>query len=374
MERRSKAQIMVHELILHLKSRPPLFLAPSDEMKDSLGLGNSLKKLVKHADFVRFLRLEVVPYRTVFPHAAVEEWRAIRQPQMARREEEERGPDGLKEKMVRVIRLMDPETDPETVWSDPRDEEEEEEEEEEDDDGEGAKRSSSSSSTPGVCDQSGWRLDRTVMRQVYDLLVARGARGITQQQLGAALGVTKLESRTLCRNLSRRGLTSTVMREQGRQRTSAYVASQFAHLSRDSEEAKVERRKLKEQLLRGAAARAGESPAKSPKKRSKEEEKEKEEGFRLSPSKSPRKDPDGGAAAVEDPEVSVSVSEQVMRNALRAAGAGKMAEPGQVRRRGRSLMVVMQWFPTHFMYTHTHPYTPRASRDPLCVRPPPSIT
>ncbi len=67
-----------------------------------MGLGNSLKKLTKHSDFTRFLRVEMVPYRQVHPDAPVGEWRAKRQQQQqeaAATEDEE----DVKEKMVREL-------------------------------------------------------------------------------------------------------------------------------------------------------------------------------------------------------------------------------------------------------------------------------
>ena len=44
------------------------------------------------------------------------------------------------------------------------------------------------------------------------------------------LGLTKLEARSICRNFERRDLVISVMKDQGRQRTTHFVAKKFAHL------------------------------------------------------------------------------------------------------------------------------------------------
>ena len=43
-------------------------------------------------------------------------------------------------------------------------------------------------------------------------------------------GLTKLEARSICRNFERRDLVISVMKDQGRQRTTHFVAKKFAHL------------------------------------------------------------------------------------------------------------------------------------------------
>ena len=52
-----------------------------------------------------------------------------------------------------------------------------------DDAGEGA-----SNSTPGVLDQSGWMVDRSMMWQAYAKVEEAGPEGLSQQELGQRLG------------------------------------------------------------------------------------------------------------------------------------------------------------------------------------------
>ena len=265
---------------------------------------------------------------------------------------------------MRVIRLLDPETDPDSVWNDDdggggggHDEDDGDEDDEvAAEDGVIIRSSSRPGLPPGVLDRSRWRHDKTTMRQAFDLLVKQGPRGLTQMQLSRSLGVNKLEARTLCRNFSRRELIFTVMREQDRrQRVAFYVAKQFEQVCAQSEVAKREGKKLSE-LVPGRwvhACYAGESqinytmcfrsvpvtPKSKGKSSKRKADAEDDEGFRPSPSKkTPRRDAPASSSRNDDnadgrggggdPEVRVSMSEQVIRNSLKAAGAGKLVSEG----------------------------------------------
>ena len=54
---------------------------------------------------------------------------------------------------------------------------------------------------------------------------------MSQQELGQRLGQGKLEARTICRNLDRRGLVVTIMKDIGRQRGTNFVAKKFETVS-----------------------------------------------------------------------------------------------------------------------------------------------
>ena len=58
MERKSKALILIHGLILFLKERPNC-LALYDDVREYLNIGSSFKKLFKHSDFAKFIRGDV---------------------------------------------------------------------------------------------------------------------------------------------------------------------------------------------------------------------------------------------------------------------------------------------------------------------------
>ena len=123
------------------------------------------------------------------------------------------------------------------------------EEEEDEEGGKGDQEALERGATPpGVLDQSGWVIDRTMMWQSYRLLESAGAEGLSQQQLGQKLGQGKLEARTICRNLLRRKLVVTVMKDIGRQRVTCYVARKWQHLSHGATQYRVEKDK-NDQLL-----------------------------------------------------------------------------------------------------------------------------
>ena len=54
---------------------------------------------------------------------------------------------------------------------------------------------------------------------------------MSQQELGQKLGHGKLEARTICRNLTRRGLVVTIMKDIGRQRVTNFVAKKYETVS-----------------------------------------------------------------------------------------------------------------------------------------------
>lgn len=66
-------------------------------------------------------------------------------------------------------------------------------------------------------------LDVPIMTQAFNAVDESGPNGLTQVELSKKLGMTKLQARTLCRNLLRRNLVSTFMNDVGRQRFYKYV-------------------------------------------------------------------------------------------------------------------------------------------------------
>eukprot|EP00094_Tigriopus_californicus_P009796 TCALIF_09445-PA protein Name:"Similar to Gtf3c1 General transcription factor 3C polypeptide 1 (Rattus norvegicus)" AED:0.03 eAED:0.04 QI:37/0.71/0.62/1/0.85/0.87/8/0/1945 len=229
-ERRSKALILIHSLIKYLKEKDS-HMAPYDEVRSYLNIGTSVKKLFKHTVFQRFIRGDIrVPYRALYPDATDLEWKS------KNKSPNDERPLQDKEKQVRVVQLINPEVDPESVWQDVRDEMDEDDEDLE----------------AGFIDQSKWKLTRSMMHQAYSLLEAMGPRGLSQQELGVQLGLGKLEARTICRNLERRNLVTILLHDQGRQRTTSFVAKKFEHLSVVSSEMEKEKKKLASLKAQGA--------------------------------------------------------------------------------------------------------------------------
>ena len=82
-----------------------------------------------------------------------------------------------------MVRLIDPEVDPNQIWQDST----------RDDDGDEAKTGGDSQTppvTPGILDQSRWALNKGMLRQAYELLVEMGPQGLSQQTLGIKMGKT----------------------------------------------------------------------------------------------------------------------------------------------------------------------------------------
>ena len=81
-----------------------------------------------------------------------------------------------------------------------------------------------------------------------------GPEGLSQQELGQKLGHGKLEARTICRNLTRRGLVVTIMKDIGRQRVTNFVAKKYETVSHGAVQYQV---KLHEELDSGQAREFG---------------------------------------------------------------------------------------------------------------------
>jgi predicted transcriptional regulator len=61
-------------------------------------------------------------------------------------------------------------------------------------------------------------LDRPILSQAFNIVENAGPEGISQMELSVKMGVSKLQARTLCRNLLKKGIVSTIMNDVGRQR------------------------------------------------------------------------------------------------------------------------------------------------------------
>jgi predicted transcriptional regulator len=61
-------------------------------------------------------------------------------------------------------------------------------------------------------------LDRPILMQAFNVVENAGPEGLSQMELSIKMGVSKLQARTLCRNLQKKGVVSTFMNDVGRQR------------------------------------------------------------------------------------------------------------------------------------------------------------
>lgn len=193
-ERKPKALYLTEKVVEILKSRPN-YIAEYDEIRQELRLANSLKKLFKTFDFQRYVKTDMrIPYRALHPDAKPSEWKL-------------KASD--KEKSIRVIQLIDPDMNVQDLWI-----KDDEFEEAEDDNTEAA----------GSVEQV---LDRPLLTQAYYVVEAAGSQGVSQLELASMMNISKLQSRTICRNLLRVGLIVTFMNDIGRQRVSRFMARIF---------------------------------------------------------------------------------------------------------------------------------------------------
>ncbi|XP_046989076.1 general transcription factor 3C polypeptide 1 [Schistocerca americana] len=193
-ERKPKALYLTEKVIEILKTRTN-YIAEYDEIRQELRLSNSLKKLFKTFDFQKFVRTDQrIPYRALHPDAKPSEWKLK---------------NNDKEKTIRVIQLIDPDMNVQDLWA-------KDDEFEEPEDG--------NTVSPGNVDQV---LDRPLLSQAYYAVEAAGPQGVSQLELAAIMGMSKLQSRTVCRNLLRTGLIVTFMNDIGRQRVSRFMAKIF---------------------------------------------------------------------------------------------------------------------------------------------------
>uniref|UniRef100_A0A4W3I2D4 Ral transcription factor IIIC subunit 1 n=1 Tax=Callorhinchus milii TaxID=7868 RepID=A0A4W3I2D4_CALMI len=83
--------------------------------------------------------------------------------------------------------------------------------------------------------------ERDMLTQAYELVEKSGTRGISQSAIRMALNVGKLEGRMLCRLLERYKVVTGFMEDEGRQRTTKYVARPFVAQSELSKQFEKEK-------------------------------------------------------------------------------------------------------------------------------------
>ncbi|XP_015608744.1 general transcription factor 3C polypeptide 1 [Cephus cinctus] len=210
-ERKPKILYLADQVIEKLKSKDN-YVAEYDEIRKTLQLENPIKKLFKTAFFQKVVRTDLrVPYRTLYPDAEDKEWQRRNNP--------------TKEKTIRVIQLLDPNVDISELWG--KDEVHEEED-------------------LVDLDISNQRLNIPLLRQANNILEESGRDGLCQGKLAKKLGLTKLQSRMVLRNLVRSKIVATYMNDMGRQRLAKYVSKKFEESSKMSKQFREEVNKIKE--------------------------------------------------------------------------------------------------------------------------------
>nr|XP_050861343.1 general transcription factor 3C polypeptide 1 [Vespula vulgaris] len=210
-ERKPKIIFLAEQVIEILKMKDN-YIAEYEEIKKKLQIENSIQKLVKTSFFQKVVKTDLkVPYRTLYPNAEPKEW--------------QRKNDPSKEKMIRVIQLITPDIDIAELWN--KDEIHEDEEQFE-------------------LDISDHKYNVPYLKQANNVIEESNSDGVSQGNLTKNMGLTKLQCRTILRNLVKVNIVATYMNDAGRQRVTKYVSKKFEKSSMMSKQFQKEIYKIKE--------------------------------------------------------------------------------------------------------------------------------
>ncbi|XP_063986134.1 general transcription factor 3C polypeptide 1 [Diachasmimorpha longicaudata] len=207
-ERKPKMIYLAEKIVDILKTREN-YIADYSEIKKELQIERTIKNLFKLAVFQKVARTDLlVPYRTLYPHADVSEW--------------QRKSSNV-EKKIKAIQLLDPNIDLTELWN----KEDLEEEEVYD------------------LDISKQKVNEPLLKQANQYVERSSHEGLSHTELGKSMGVSKLQSRTIFRNLAKMQVVGIYMNDMGRQRITKYVSKRFEKNSKISKQFKTEMTKMK---------------------------------------------------------------------------------------------------------------------------------
>ncbi|XP_014614359.1 PREDICTED: general transcription factor 3C polypeptide 1 [Polistes canadensis] len=210
-ERKPKMMFLAEQVIEILKTKKN-YIAEYEEVKKKLQIANSIQKLVKTSFFQKAVRTDLkVPYRTLYPNAEPKEW--------------QRKNDPSKEKVIRVIQLITPDVDIAELLN--KDEIHEDEEQLE-------------------LDIRNHKYDYSYLKEANNMNEGSSINGVSQGSLSKDMGLTKLQCRTILRNLVKMDIVATYMNDAGRQRVTKYVSKKFEANSTMSMQFKKEMNRIKE--------------------------------------------------------------------------------------------------------------------------------
>ena len=189
----SEAQRQIFNMINLLKESGGI--APYDTAKEIMGSGEKIPKAVKMI-WNRFIETGLtMPYSEIYPDSNPKEWKTK---------------NGLT-KYVKVVKLKDPNVDPQEVLMVNRADDEDDELEDDQDD-------------TDVSNDVQLRGDRTLIWQAFQVVDDAGPEGMTSRTLGLKMNLNRFSLRSILKNLERRGVIEFYMRDQGRQKTTHYVS------------------------------------------------------------------------------------------------------------------------------------------------------
>lgn len=184
-EVKSKKLRTVEKLFDYLKSKKN-YMSDVEDVRCYLEVDvNGFKKLIQNSEFSKLFAIDNVLYRSVYPNANSDEYKFKKK---------------NTEKTLRVVVIKDPNMDIFKIWN--KDGEQDVEDESE-----------------SFLDIKNQYFDVEILRQTYNVIEKSKGVGLSQAEVGRILGLTKLNSRAVCKNLVKLGYITTYIKDEGRQRT-----------------------------------------------------------------------------------------------------------------------------------------------------------
>uniref|UniRef100_A0A182M2V9 Uncharacterized protein n=1 Tax=Anopheles culicifacies TaxID=139723 RepID=A0A182M2V9_9DIPT len=190
-EMKTKQLLIAERVVSELKKREH-YMADYEEIKLMVLNKSDAGKLFRSPEFQRYIKTdETVPFRTLYPDAPQSSY-------MTKRGEE---------KMIRVMRLIDPTADMYDVWS----------REAIEDGGADAKEGFLASA-----DSKALYADVPLLQLAYNVIANQGGKGISQSEMAQEMGLDKLNARAVVKNLTKLKCIESMTVDEGRQRTSKF--------------------------------------------------------------------------------------------------------------------------------------------------------
>ncbi|KAF7988582.1 hypothetical protein HCN44_001155 [Aphidius gifuensis] len=208
-ERKPK-MIYLAEKIVDILKNSNNYMIDMQELKTQLQMHNSIRKLMKMSFFRKVVTTINERYRNIYPNAKEIEWKR-------------KGCD--KEKYIYAFKLIDPNVDINDLWYDNDTYEDDEYYE---------------------LDISSQCINQPLLTQANLAVESTTCNGISQTDLSKKMGLTRLVSRTMFRNLEKIGLVGTYIDDIGRQKTTKYLSRKYEKNSELSKQLLVERNKMLE--------------------------------------------------------------------------------------------------------------------------------
>lgn len=188
-EMKTKQMVIAERVVNELKRRDH-YMADYEEIKLMVLNKSEAGKVFRTPEFQRYIKTdESVPFRTLYPDASKNAY-------MTKRGEE---------KMVRVMRLIDPNADVYDACN--RDAAEE-----------GA--AEAKEGFLAGADSNSLYVDVPLLQLAYNVVAHHGGKGISQSEMAQEMGLDKLNARGVVKNLVKLKAIESMAVDEGRQRTS----------------------------------------------------------------------------------------------------------------------------------------------------------